>query len=60
MSTNFTSLSIDELKVKYQEIKKSYQNMKFSHAVTPLENPHILRKTRRDIARLMFELSNRS
>ncbi|MEE2931205.1 MAG: 50S ribosomal protein L29 [Bacteroidota bacterium] len=34
--------------------------MKMSHAVSPLENPMQIKYTRRNIARLLTEISNRS
>lgn len=60
MIKNLSSLSVDELTSEYNQVQKSYQDMKFSHAVNPLESPHVLRIKRRYIARLLTELSSRS
>ena len=34
-------------------------NMKINHAITPLENPSLIKAARRDIARLKTELRQR-
>ena len=52
-------LSIEELKEKLVEFKKQHADLKMAHAVTPLENPMQIRKTRRTVARLATELSKR-
>ena len=52
-------LSIEELKEKLAEFKKQYADFKMAHAVTPLENPMQIRKTRRTVARLATELTKR-
>ena len=36
-----------------------YEQMKFNHTVSPLENPSQIKATRRDIARLKTELRQR-
>ena len=36
-----------------------YNQMKLNHAITPLENPSEIKKTRRDIARMKTELRQR-
>lgn len=52
-------LSVEELQQKLAESKKEYADLKMAHAVTPLENPMQIRKTRRTVARLATELSKR-
>ncbi len=52
-------LSVEELQQKLAEIKKEYADLKVAHAVTPLENPMQIRKTRRTVARLATELTKR-
>ncbi|MBU2947534.1 50S ribosomal protein L29 [Zobellia uliginosa] len=52
-------LSTEELKQKLAEFKKESANLKIAHFVTPLENPLLIRKTRRTVARLATELTNR-
>ncbi|NDV16437.1 50S ribosomal protein L29 [Muricauda sp. TY007] len=52
-------LSIEELKERLTEFKKQHADLKMAHAVTPLENPLQIRKTRRTVARLATELTKR-
>ncbi|MCB0373709.1 MAG: 50S ribosomal protein L29 [Muricauda sp.] len=52
-------LSIEELKEKLAEFKKQHADLKMAHAVTPLENPLQIRKTRRTVARIATELTKR-
>ena len=44
---------------RYKEERVRYQKMQFQNAVAPLDQPHKLRETRREIARLLTELNNR-
>ena len=37
----------------------NYTQMKLNHAVTPLENPSLIKASRRDIARMKSELLQR-
>ena len=52
-------LSVEELQQKLAELKKEHADLRMAHAVTPLENPMQIRKTRRTVARLATELSKR-
>ncbi|MCX2679510.1 50S ribosomal protein L29 [Galbibacter sp. EGI 63066] len=52
-------LSTAELQEKLGIVKKQYADLKLAHAITPLENPLQLRKTRRTVARLATELTKR-
>ncbi|KPM31425.1 50S ribosomal protein L29 [Croceitalea dokdonensis DOKDO 023] len=52
-------LSVEELQLKLTEVKKEYADLKVAHAVTPLENPLLIRKTRKTVARLATELTKR-
>ena len=36
-----------------------YNQMKLNHSVTPMENPSLIKATRRDIARMKTELRQR-
>ncbi|MFT6747757.1 MAG: large subunit ribosomal protein L29 [Glaciecola sp.] len=53
-------LSAQELQGKIEEGKKSLASFKLNHAVSPLENPMVIRNARRDVARLKTELNKRS
>jgi len=52
-------LSVEELHGKLAEYRKQHADLKMAHAVTPLENPLQIRKTRKTVARLATELTNR-
>ena len=52
-------LSTAELKEKLAETKAKLTEQRLSHAVTPLENPMEIRKTRKTVARLATELTKR-
>ena len=41
------------------EEREKLEKMKMSHAVSPLENPHQIRYTKRTIARILTELRRR-
>tara|TARA_X000001036_G_C20536580_1_gene748490 strand:+ start:351 stop:542 length:192 start_codon:yes stop_codon:yes gene_type:complete len=55
-----TILTDDELNDKLGSSQKNLQNIKLTHAVSPVENPLQIRKLRRTIARLKTELFKRS
>ena len=52
-------LSTAELQEKLSEMKKSFSDLKMTHAISPLENPIQLRLIRRSVARLATELIKR-
>lgn len=52
-------LTTQELKDRITEEKSNLTRLKFSHAVSALENPLRMRLLKRDIARLNTELTNR-
>ena len=52
-------LTTEEVMEKVNEAKLNYTKAKFNHAISPLDNPVILRYQRKDIARLMTELNVR-
>ena len=52
-------LSTAELQEKLSDTKKTYVDLKMTHAISPLENPIQLRSLRRSVARLATELTNR-
>ncbi len=49
----------NELNDLLLETKERLSKMKMSHAVSPLENPHQIRFTKRDIARILTEKRRR-
>ena len=52
-------LSLSELKDKLAEEQPQLSKLVFNHNVSSIENPMLIRHTRRGIARLKTELSNR-
>lgn len=49
-------LSMKELSTMLAEEQTDYKKLKFAHKITPLENPNLLKETRRNIARLKTQL----
>ena len=58
-TSEIKDLTTEEIKEKIETEKAALTKMKMNHAVSPLENPMLIRTTRRNIARLMTELSKR-
>ncbi|MCS6990865.1 MAG: 50S ribosomal protein L29 [Chitinophagales bacterium] len=56
---NLADLTDQELMEKLRDDKALYQKLRFQHAVSPLENPMRLRQMRRDIARILTEITKR-
>lgn len=53
------SLSDKELMEKIKVEKANLLKMKMNHKISPIDNPALIRITRRNIARMLTELSNR-
>ena len=51
------SLKKEELQSKLVDLKKDQMNQRFQHAAGQLPKTHILRKTRREIARVKTKLN---
>lgn len=56
---NAGELTLEELNDELASAEKSYQQMKFDHVTTGLDNPLTLVEVRRDIARIKTELRKR-
>jgi len=52
-------LETKELAERIETEVAKYEQMKFNHTVSPLENPSQIKAARRDIARLKTELRQR-
>ncbi len=52
-------LETKDLVERIEESVAKYNQMKFNHTVTPLENPSLLKAARRDIARMKTVLRQR-
>lgn len=53
------NLTEKELHLNLKDERAQLQKMKFSHAVSPIENPHKIRVTRRTIAKYLTEINRR-
>ncbi len=53
------ALNTEELEAELKESLNTYQNLKFDHVLSGIENPLSIRAKRRDIARLKTELAKR-
>lgn len=56
---DLTKLSEDQIHNEIMETETRLKKMKFSHSITPIENPMTIRDARRSVARLKTELTRR-
>ena len=56
--TEIVKLSKEDLQDKLMEYKKQLEELKMTHAISPLENPLQIKKARRIVARLKTAISN--
>ena len=59
-TSEIKELTMQELLERIDNERSFLTRQKLNHAVSPLENPLKIRETRRNIARLLSELSNRN
>ena len=52
-------LSIADLNERIEQTREQLVKMNLNHAASPLENPNLIRATRKDIARILTELRRR-
>lgn len=52
-------MSTEDIVDRIKEEKVALNKMTLSHAVSPIENPMLIRSKRRTIARMLTELKNR-
>ena len=52
-------LSVADLNERLEQAEMQLQKMKLNHAASPLENPNLIRATRKNIARILTELKRR-
>lgn len=57
--TTLKDLTVQELQDKLQEERNALAKLRFDHAVSPVENPLLLRSRRREVARVLTELRAR-
>lgn len=58
--TDLRELSDADLKEQLSEARVGFQKTKFNHAISPIDNPVVIREKRREIARLLTETTKRS
>jgi len=54
-----TEMGLEELQEELQAAQDKLQKMNFAHAISPLENPNLLKVERKNIARLKTEIRAR-
>ncbi|MEZ4807128.1 MAG: 50S ribosomal protein L29 [Flavobacteriales bacterium] len=57
--TELKDLTVVELQDKLQEVRSSLTKLRFSHTVSPIENPMQMRAERKEVARILTELRKR-
>lgn len=58
-NSEIRELTTKEIKDKIREEKDSLTSLKLAHAVSPLDNPHKIKNTKKFVARLKTELRKR-
>ena len=58
-NSEIRELSIEQLKTTIADSELALQKLKFAHAISPIENPMLIRTARRDLARLKTELTSK-
>ena len=53
-------MSPEELGKKLTELKNELFNLRFQHAINPLDNPHRITEVKRDIARVMTVMNEKN
>ncbi|NNL76245.1 MAG: 50S ribosomal protein L29 [Desulfobacterales bacterium] len=51
-ASEIRDLNLDEMNRKVSDLKEELFNLRFQHGMGQLENPQIMKKAKRDIARL--------
>lgn len=59
-SSVIREMTTDEIQEKLVDEKETLSKLRMQHAISPLENPLVLKDKKKDIARLMTELTSRS
>ncbi len=53
-------LSVEQLQDQIADTKLQLKKLKFGHAIQPIDNPMEIRATKKQVARLMTELSKKN
>lgn len=58
-NSEIKALSLEELKEKLNTEQTTMQNLRFAHAISPLENPMKIREAKKTVARINTEIRRR-
>ena len=58
-NSELKELSVAELQERLDAEKTQLTKLRINHAVSPLENPNVVRETRRNVARINTEIRRR-
>ena len=59
-ASELTKMTEAELTSKLKELKSELLNLRFQNAINQLDNPHKIEQTKKDIARVMTVLRQKS
>ena len=59
-SAEIKDMSVQDLQERIDAEKAQLSQLKVQHAVSPIENPSIIKKSRRDIARMLTILRQKT
>ncbi len=59
-SAEIKDMSVQDLQERIEAEKNNLSQLKVQHAVSPIENPSIIKKSRRDIARMLTILRQKN
>lgn len=59
-SSVIREMTTEEIQDRLTDEKESLSKLRMQHAISPLENPLVLKHRKKDVARLMTELTSRS
>ncbi len=55
----FRQMSDEELKQKFEELRKKLYDLNFQKATGSVQKPHLFKETKKDIARILMILNER-
>lgn len=58
-SNELSALSLEQIQEQLKQERATGQQLRFAHAISPLENPARLKANRKNVARLLTEVTRR-
>ncbi len=58
-SNELRDLSLEQIQEQLKQERATGQQLRFAHAISPLENPARLKANRKNVARLLTEVTRR-